>query len=724
VTDPANPAAPAATGLAEARIITLEQVSAVHVLMSGERRATEYDILMSTAFEALRSGPQTEAELNAFADRVWPGAGIDEVRMNAALQAAAAAGYIGRMASGPRAWTLTKTGLEEIGASRNWARDAMDRTRDDISTRLEQAGYTATEDQAGLWVSLLMKAVGAGIQASLTEHIGEVEMRGETALAPHSFDPEQVLAVIKGAAVREQDAELLSALALEAFDPLSPFGNDLVMHITVGYMLHAFIARRDNLGGRRAVGSLRGDRALLDTPTLLPLLGPDEQAAPIRQAISAAMRAGMEVIAPQYYLDELQELLERIERVHKIALEEELEKGTDPDLLGQLVDQPVAAMWLRALARGKYGSWDDFRAAADDLGNRLAELGVVVRDHNNQPADHVDRLEATLTAVIEARRVRDAAAGVTSHARPPGRGESQIRRDAETMGMARRRRATQTSGLFWPGAWIISTDTAMRTAHKRLSGADRFPLTITPSQWVGIVSTCSDPASIEDLAKSAATLLSEETFLAIAGGFPVPIAMEVARALSPGGSSSPLDTSLAQMSIEDLLLHQPDTGGGDEAGAKVAAAVVARRSARVHASYEAEGQRHAAEREAGHREVRDANVAVSRERAERHEAEEGRAADRRAAELRDQERNREDILRERRHRRDLAALIGIVLIIAALVTQQWVWAGGTFVAGALFLYQSTDWTRNIDYPWTKLIWAVVIEGIAFALNIVGILRGP
>lgn len=89
-----------------------------------------------------------------------------------------------------------------------------------------------------------------------------------------------MIAVINSTATKPEDAELLSALALEAFDPLSTFGNDLVMHITVGYMLHSFIARRDNLGARKASGTLRGDRAVLDTPVLLPLLGTEEQSGP------------------------------------------------------------------------------------------------------------------------------------------------------------------------------------------------------------------------------------------------------------------------------------------------------------------------------------------------------------------------------------------------------------------------------------------------------------
>src|SRR5205823_4521552 len=111
----------------------------------------------------------------------------------------------------------------------------------------------------------------------------------------------------------------------------TPFGNDLVMHITVGYMLHAFIARRDNLGSRRAVGSLNGDRAILDTPVLLPLLGSEERERPIRLAIEAAIAAGMNVVVPQHYLEELLEVVARVEE-QVPAIEQELEAGRSADV--------------------------------------------------------------------------------------------------------------------------------------------------------------------------------------------------------------------------------------------------------------------------------------------------------------------------------------------------------------------------------------------------------
>jgi hypothetical protein len=150
-------AGPAATthggGLGDVRAVTLEQLAAVHALLGTERRAREYDILFSTALESLRDGPQTEAALLAAAQRVWPGAGVDAARINQALQAAAAAGYIAHVGSRTGPWTLTQRGHEEVAATRDWASDTLRRTAEDIRARLEAASRPTTIEEAQLWVA-------------------------------------------------------------------------------------------------------------------------------------------------------------------------------------------------------------------------------------------------------------------------------------------------------------------------------------------------------------------------------------------------------------------------------------------------------------------------------------------------------------------------------------------------------------------------------------------
>ena len=81
---------------------------------------------------------------------------------------------------------------------------------------------------------------------------------------------------------RTKSAELLEAIAHDAIDPLTTFGNDLVSSITVGYMLHAFVGRADRVADRAVIGSLRGDRAIIDTNVLVQLLGVPEQREPLQ----------------------------------------------------------------------------------------------------------------------------------------------------------------------------------------------------------------------------------------------------------------------------------------------------------------------------------------------------------------------------------------------------------------------------------------------------------
>lgn len=486
---------------------------------------------------------------------------------------------------------------------------------------------------------------------------------------------------------------------LEAFDPLSPFGNDLVMHITVGYMLHAFVARRDNLGARRATGTLREHRAILDTPVLLPLLGTEEQSGPILRAISAAIAAGMEVVVPVHYLTEVVEVVDRVEREYVRELEADLRGGVSADLLGRMVDDEVLSLWLRAMDGGVYSTWRDFRAAALGLRERLELLGVTVREHNNTTADNVDDIERRLTVEIEANT--------------RGRGRAQIRRDAETIAMARRRRARPDPAHgFWPGCWIITPDGQMRRVHRAMSPMDAFSITLTPSQWIGVVSTCSDAATIEDLATSAATLLSEETFLAIAGRYPVRVAMEVARALRPDGAESPIDDRLAQLSVDDLLMRQPDFDlDGDEAGAAVAAAVVARRSARQNEAFVAGTRRLEADRTAATRQAEAARAETERERGER--LAEQRTHEQERGEWRDEKKRMEDeaVLSGRRAYRNVAAvLLAVVLAVAALL-QVWIFAASTLVTLLVMLYLAEEWTRKVDVTAIRFLLGLGIEAV-------------
>ena len=305
-------------------------------------------------------------------------------------------------------------------------------------------------------------------------------------------------------------------------------------------------------------------------------------------------------------------------------------------------------------------------------------MGVTVRPHNNTDTAKVDEIEKRLTEEI---------VGWGS-----GRGKAQIRRDAETIAMAQRRRdRPDPAHGFWPGAWIITTDSQMRRVHRAMRPDDAFGLTLTPSQWIGVVSTCSDPATVEDLATSAATLLSEETSLVIAGRYPLRVALEVARALRPDGVVPPIDERLAQLTIDELLARQPDFDlDGDEAGAAAAAAVVARRSARQNEAYITGTRRLENDRTAAGQEVQTAQAETERERTERREEKKSHEKDR--EDWRDEKKRLADqpILAGRRAYRNVAVGGLVILAVFAIYFQLWPFAISTGLTLAVVFYLATN----------------------------------
>ena len=72
-----------------------------------------------------------------------------------------------------------------------------------------------------------------------------------TYLARRGFGGETITEAISD----PDDVALLKTLAQKAIDPLTTFGSDLVTSITVGYMLHAFVGRRDRVNARAVIGS-------------------------------------------------------------------------------------------------------------------------------------------------------------------------------------------------------------------------------------------------------------------------------------------------------------------------------------------------------------------------------------------------------------------------------------------------------------------------------------
>jgi hypothetical protein len=727
--DPVD-ATPAEMATEAQQTLTVEQLAAVHSLIGAEQQVKIFDILVTTVMELLSKGPLVEAAAVTRAGNMWHGAGIDALRVAAALRTAERAGYVTKVSHvGETKWMLTPLGLEEQQTSREWATDYFNHTVEEVRVRLSAVGRNLGAQEAALWTSSLREVIAAGLADTFASYRSDVTANGRV-LTARRVD-EKAMRETASALLRGEDADLLFGLATDAFYRLDPFGNELVSAIIIGYLLHAVIGRRDHAAERRIVGSLRDVRVILDTPVLLRLLGPTDTAYPLEQAISAARAAGMEVVALYHYLEELSELVATVGRQQMPRIEERLTEGLNVDALIKLVDEEVVSLYLRAHVEERYADWPEFQAAADDLSKWLVQLDVMVRDHGNDAGDPVGDYERALNAEIARAQANAIAAakGTTAPAdgtkpaavAPVDAGRRWVRRpaalarDAETMVMVHRRRETRER-TFWPAAWIVTTDARMSPAYASLHPRDPFAITITPGAWVAIISNCSDPAHIPNLVEVASRLVSDDGCMAIAARFPVDAAIELAQTLGPDNGGSALDLSLAQ-GLGKVLREQPDYSDDDDKfGQRLAAQIVGRRGKRLYRVSKETAARASERSEA----LAEALVEVQRRNVEKdHEIA--------ALRERDEERTRaeatpavpipapnawksdEVVLAERRTASIFFTLgmLGIVLVL--FVYAGWVPALIALFGLFVFVKQSMDWSADRNSSWKRLVVGFVVD---------------
>lgn len=691
--------------------IARQQLAAVKVLLSRERIATEHDILIATCLEALKEGPKAMGDLLRVVEQTWHGAGVDEARLGQALRTAEVAGFVVQTVFIDEThWLLSTLGSNELSNAPDWARETWQRTRIQMAAEAERSFREITDEEGELWVGILTKALCRGICAAFFSHEDVVDAVAEHTLFPKSYDVELMLEVVREQAREEDVVEFLQARVIAAMDPADSFASDLVTHISTGYILHAYVARRDRPAARRLLGSLRDERAILDTPLLFSLVDSGQVGDAIRNAIRAAIRAGNEVVVAEHSLEEFYAVLERVEREDLPVVQSALLEGLAAGDLAAVVDDDLIAMWLRGRGRGGAESWGEFRHTCERLPKLLETLGLQVRQHgNDREADRVELCRAALQASLDARG--------------GGRGEEAVERDSHTMAMAwRRRRRTRHStgyaGRFWPGAMVVTTDTYMNAAYTSVDYEDQVPLAITPSQWFGLVTACADAADVEALASSATTLMAVESMLRVASGFPAPVAVEIATALGPGAGGSDTDLRTA-MTMSEAFASQPDLIQGD-AGALIAAEVTARRNRRMKKGYESQLRRvqtdHSEELRREKRELamaadrhreREAELstALKVERAD-HAGTRAEIAEIRAQldSLQEQHREAEERSRRRERLRPRARLmLGVCMfacaVAAALLAVGAFWAGGAMaVSAAIFWAASHDWRTKEEAP--------------------------
>ena len=681
---------------------TLSQLSAVHVVYSVDRTATEYDILISTAVECLAPGTLTTSELHGAVRGVWPGADVKLDNLQAALTAGEQAGLL--MRSGDR-WALATAGRAEIAKSREWAETTMRLTSGQLREKAAKGYGPIDDDEATLWIGIVAMSLFAGIAAASAAFRGDIQLLADQTLSPASFDHRQVRRLIDKACARPDVADFLEAMALAALDPSDPFGNQLVTSITTGYVLQAFLARRDSVRAREALGSLRGVATILDTPVLLPMLGPDEVSSPMSKAISAALAEGLDVIVPEHTIQELNALLHRAERNNAATINSALRAGASSALLRRLIDDPFVELFLLWRERQGFSEWSAFRTHVLAFPERLKKLGVKVVAHGNGSSDHVSELQDKLGSYL-LERGRE-------------RGPEEIQRDANTMAMAWRVRRNKAPDGMWPSAWVVTTDVHMAQAYRKLNRGDKVSLTIAPSQWLSVLSIFGEVATVEELAKAAAVMLAQDTMLRVAARYPASATIEIATALAPAGESSETDVRLAQLSLDDLMEELTSKANGShDFGLTIAAKILERRTARLEQTHQYEMARLAKERQHVQEEGRTTRELLERERGQRLAAERASDIERRSREALEAGMNDAQTRTRRRYLRNIGLAIGgAVTSILAVVGMVAIATDGNLTPVALsiatalstliFWDQSERWVNDVSEHWRRLAMALL-----------------
>lgn len=559
-----------------------EQLSAVRLLLSTDRKAEEHDILIATAVEVVSTGSKTTEEIVRFAQLSWPSAGISVLHVQGALETACAAGLMTptERLDGSKAWELSATAQLESSSSQAWADDALSRFEVVLCGRAREAGLDPSGDEVKTWKSVLLDVLFEGIRTAFaTQGPAAAQLQGGRLLVMRMYDLDSMLADLAARVPREDVRSVLQALVLESLDQSSPFGAEIVHYIATGYVLHAFLARWDHPEARATV-SLAGEVAILDTPLLVRLLGPGGHRRPIEQSVASARTAGVEVRVYNDTIAELRAVLVRLEHTAR-EIERRLADGVDAGLLAAMItEEELIAHWLRRHALKELDTWDAFVGDLDRTVTTLKSMGVVVTDEPGFDMAEVGlfhRFDNALRRHIEQRN--------------GGRGDAQIGHDARLLVAAERVRLERAGG-GWPGAVVVTFDRVMTPAYRDETATDRqYPVPVTPSQWIGILTAGTEPATTEELAEAVATETAQQTLLSVATRFPVAASLQLVAVLSSTDATTEVDIRLAQLSMDDLLAQQPDIIDNPErAGTQVAGIVVSKRGARTSAAGTAQSQ--------------------------------------------------------------------------------------------------------------------------------------
>lgn len=536
-------------------------VGAVHSLVQATRSTTKPDLILAALTHSLRDGDKSDAELRTIVHRVWPGAQvtIDDVRESLTMGVELGLVHLLAALDGAELWQLTPRGVDDVQRQVDWVAKLRASTAHELRDRaLRDLDLVITEQQAELWLERIVGALIAGITAAQDAYLGHVDHLVGKRLSPKKVDRNLVLSSLDQIQSDATVIEFLKACTVAALDPLDPFGDELVSHITTGCVLHSYVAGRESAPLLNALGSPNGQRALIDTPVLMDLIGPARVSSTVALTIATAVSAGWEVLVCEHSIDELVGVVE-LEIPHiRDSFRRAHERGVKEEWYASLAAGQLPSYAVEVLRDGTYKSLDEMVGAARTIADRLAKLGVIVREHfNDNDRTHVDRCQAALELELSGYH----------------RSSNAIQRDAESMAVVWRRRRRQPAGGRWPGGWIITPDRHLNPPYASLARSDRIPISLSLSQWSTLLSVTVPPTDVVSLAAAAATQLVEEAMWLVPSRYPSDVALELAERLSPERGGSDTDLRYAQMTL-DLAL---DSSHNERTATAIAADVLAAR---------------------------------------------------------------------------------------------------------------------------------------------------
>lgn len=695
------------------------QFAAVETLIRrSDRQVAQHDILIATCFELLHEAPLTTARLHAEAQAAWPGMRVTALQVETVMAAMAEANNVELVgeAGATARWRLLPGGAQDVSDSEVRSNEIVVRFKsqlaDEIRTLTDANVAPEIESVSAVVIKLVRSIVADCFR--ITEGAAVEAVGGWMRVRNVDLD---VLRAQVEAAVDDERVELVLSLTRAALDQSSDLGSELVHHLVAGHVLYLFMTRPDEIRAGEQAGSLDSEMLIVDTPTLVALVGGGAKRQAVLQLVGEAVKSGMRVVLTEGTIAEFEQHLDTTGRYAAPSFDDALAKGADPTLLRKLGGgSDTVDSWLSwAVSRPLKGrAWGHFREFIDGTGSpvlALTALGV-------ERADDSDFAPKDVAASAFYQALRDGLV-VELTENDAGRGEPQIDHDARLMhGALQQRRSNPPSEQkVWPGAFILTTDTRMDNPFELVAGASPFAVTLSVSQLALLVSAYTAPADAEKIALGATDALLDSNLIKKASLVPPEAVTYMAMALAEETVTSAESEQLS-LQLRSAFEERKDDfeASSDAYKARLGELVDYRRERRARLREDGLLKQQA--------ETLRTSAAADREASAR------QAAEREAQLLRDQLDDKERLLeREKsdraadqqssRRRRIRDALTAFGLAVAALL----VFMVGAWIAAAVVLISTLFGAAHAD-SWIRGqsgAGAVVAATIAAVAGVVGLI---